>query len=261
MGLFGKLFEKKNCDICNGEIGLLGNRKLEDGNLCKQCAAKLSPWFDERRHSTVEQIREQLQYREQNLDEVKNFHTTRTLGRGWKVLLDEDHGKFMVTQARNLTEANPDVCDFSQVTGCQIDIDEDKDEVMRKKDDGTEESYQPRRFTYRYNFYMIINVNHPYFDTIRFHLNPESIILEDNGSVSLFGSGSNTFDPHRSPEYQEYENLANEIKEALTQVRTEVRERVAMENAPKQAKTCPYCGATGIPQADGTCEYCGGAMG
>ena len=33
MGLFGKLFEKKSCDICGGEIGLLGNRKLEDGNL------------------------------------------------------------------------------------------------------------------------------------------------------------------------------------------------------------------------------------
>ena len=40
MGFFGKLFEKKNCDICGGEIGLLGNRKLEDGNLCKESARK-----------------------------------------------------------------------------------------------------------------------------------------------------------------------------------------------------------------------------
>ena len=38
MGLFGKLFEKKECSVCGGEIGLLGNRKLEDGNLCKNCA-------------------------------------------------------------------------------------------------------------------------------------------------------------------------------------------------------------------------------
>ena len=42
MGIFGKLFEKKECSVCGGEIGLLGNRKLEDGNLCKNCAAKLS---------------------------------------------------------------------------------------------------------------------------------------------------------------------------------------------------------------------------
>ena len=40
MGLFGNLFEKKICSVCGGEIGLLGNRKLEDGNLCKNCAKK-----------------------------------------------------------------------------------------------------------------------------------------------------------------------------------------------------------------------------
>ena len=49
MGLFDKLFAKKICDICGGEIGLLGNRKLEDGNMCKDCASKLSPFFSERR--------------------------------------------------------------------------------------------------------------------------------------------------------------------------------------------------------------------
>lgn len=32
------LFDKKFCDICGEKIGLLGNRKLEDGNLCKDCA-------------------------------------------------------------------------------------------------------------------------------------------------------------------------------------------------------------------------------
>ena len=29
------LFDKKYCDICGEKIGLLGNRKLENGNLCK----------------------------------------------------------------------------------------------------------------------------------------------------------------------------------------------------------------------------------
>ena len=51
------LFDKKNCDICGDKIGLLGNRKLDNGNLCKNCAGKLSPWFEERRHSTVEDIK------------------------------------------------------------------------------------------------------------------------------------------------------------------------------------------------------------
>ena len=35
------LFDKKVCDICGEKIGLLGNRKLDDGNLCKDCAKKL----------------------------------------------------------------------------------------------------------------------------------------------------------------------------------------------------------------------------
>ena len=114
------LFDKKYCDICGEKIGLLGNRKLEDGNLCKSCAAKLSPWFSDRRQSTVSEIREQLEYREANQEKVAAFHTTRTLGERTKVLLDEDAGLFMVTAARNLEEANPDVLSFSDVTGCKL---------------------------------------------------------------------------------------------------------------------------------------------
>ena len=92
MGLFGKLFDKKECAVCGGEIGLLGNRKLEDGNLCKDCASKLSPWFSDRRQSTVEEIKGQLAYREANQEKVAVFHTTRTLGERMKVLLDEEVG-------------------------------------------------------------------------------------------------------------------------------------------------------------------------
>ena len=100
MGLFGKLFDKKECSICGGEIGLLGNRKLEDGNMCKNCAAKLSPWFSDRRQSTVDEIKEQLDYREANQEKVASFRITRTLGERTKVLLDEDAGLFMVTAAK-----------------------------------------------------------------------------------------------------------------------------------------------------------------
>ena len=75
-------YKKEECAICGGEIGLLGNRKLEDGNCCKNCAAKLSPWFSDRRQSTVEEIKEQLAYREANQEKVAAFRVTRTLGEG-----------------------------------------------------------------------------------------------------------------------------------------------------------------------------------
>lgn len=43
------LFDKKYCDICGDKIGILGNRKLEDGNMCKECARKMSPWLTGRK--------------------------------------------------------------------------------------------------------------------------------------------------------------------------------------------------------------------
>ena len=194
MGLFGKLFEKKECSVCGGEIGLFGNRKLEDGNLCKDCAAKLSPWFSERRQSTVADIQEQLNYREANQEKVAVFHTTRTLGEHTKVLLDEDAGLFMVTSARNLRDANPDVLSFSDVTGCKLDIDEHKSEIEYRDAEGQRQSFNPKRYAYSYDFYIVINVNHPYFGEIRFQLNSESV---DNDAETLLDGPDDMRGLHR----------------------------------------------------------------
>ena len=54
--------------------------------------------------------------------------------------------------------------------------------------------------------------------------------------------------------------LGEEIRQALTQVRKDVREKIEQAAAPKAAVTCPYCGATTTPDANGCCEYCGGAV-
>ena len=67
------LFDKKFCDICGEKIGLLGNRKLEDGNMCKDCAKLLSPLFSDRRSSTIDEIKQQLAYREQNKIALSGF--------------------------------------------------------------------------------------------------------------------------------------------------------------------------------------------
>ena len=259
------LFDKKFCSICGGKIGLLGNRKLEDGNLCKDCASKLSPWFSERRHSSVEDIRGQLAYREENRAAVSAFHTTRSLGKGTKVLLDEDNRRFMVARTGNISTENPDVLDYSQVTGCDLDIEEDQHEEMRKDNEGKSVSYNPPRYTYSYDFFVNIRVNHPYFDEMRFRLNSSSV---DTGNRCMAGAGSSGWNVNANSirigggvnDYYEYVNMGNEIKAALTQARQEVRDEVAAANAPKTAVVCPLCGATTIPDAQGCCEYCGGAI-
>ena len=261
MGIFGKLFEKKECSICGGEIGLLGNRKLEDGNLCKECAGKLSPWFDDRRHSTVEQIEKQLQDREANRAKVEAFSVTRTLGEDMKVLIDEDAGLFMVTDSSRLAEANPDVLSFSDVTGCVLDIDEDRSELTREGEDGEEISYNPPRYYFSYDFNMVIRVRNPYFDEIRFRLNGSDVTIEEGrGQNAAIMRTGGRFDPTQDMEYRKYKKMGDEIVEALQQARQAARDEKAVAEAPKVAVTCPSCGARTLPDANHCCEYCGGVI-
>ena len=252
------LFDKKFCDVCGEKIGLLGNKKLEDGNLCKACASKLSPWFSERRHSTLADIKAQLDYREANKAEVAAFHTTRTLGNTTKVLLDEDQRKFMVTSARNLAEANPDVMSYADVTGCELRIDERQVEQKRKDKDGNEVSYVPPRYSYEYDFNIEIRVNNPYFDEINFRLNPSSIEIEP--APAMPGRAAAAVNPMRSVAYADYKRMGEEIRDTLLQARQGVRDDIAAAAAPKTAVICPCCGATTMPDANGCCEYCGSAL-
>lgn len=212
-------FDKKYCDVCGNKIGLLGNRKLEDGNLCKECAKKLSPWFNERRHSSVDEIKTQLAYREENKQKVSQFRVTRKIGEYRNVLFDEGNQWFTVTTSStpNVSE-NPDIIDYSAVTGYRFDIDENKREIYRNTENGESKSYNPPRYEYSYNFYMIINVNNPYFDEMKFSLNSGSVTYEpmqstQNFQTSLLGRvfNDNTFNPENCMDYCKYRNMAQEI--------------------------------------------------
>ena len=177
------LFDKKYCDICGEKIGLLGNQELEDGNLCKDCAKQLSPWFSDRRRSTVEDIKRQLAYREENRGRASQFRTTRSYGEDCKVLLDEEHRWLTVTRARDLADANPDILDYTALTGCRVDIDESRTEQKREGPDDKEVSYNPPRYEYSYDFEVIISVNNPYFDEMKFRLNNSSVYIEPQNTM------------------------------------------------------------------------------
>ena len=236
------LFSKKICSVCGEDCGRIFVRKLEDGNLCKDCTKKLSPFFSERRHSTVEDIRAQLAYREANLADVEAFHATQTFGSGTKVYIDEAAGKFLVSSARSWKDENPDVIPLSAVTGCVCNVDEKKTEIKRDGPDGKKISYNPPRYDYDYDFNVVINVDTPWFDEIRFRLNP--------ATIDRFGSA----------EYRQCEQQGRELCEALTRVRQDIRDKAAADAAPKAAVTCPHCGATTFADANGCCEYCGGSL-
>ena len=195
------LFDKKFCDVCGEKIGLLGNRKLEDGNLCKDCARKLSPFFSERRSSTVEEIKQQLAYREENKRMVPSLHPTKTYGYGYKkVHVDMNQRKFIVTSDSNWRDGNPDIIDFSQVTSVNTDIEEHRSEIYYKDAEGHNQSYNPRRYEYDYEFTVKIIVNSPWFSEIELELT----------------DSSRRPDSQYSPQYRDLEMMQNELVAVLT---------------------------------------------
>lgn len=199
MGFLGKLFEKKVCDICGGEIGMLGNRKLDDGNLCKNCAKELSPWFSDRRHSTVEEIRQQLAYREDNKKKVQMFQITRDFkGSNAHVFIDDQHGWFTIASRINV-ENNPDILELSQITSCRLDVEQERTEEFYEDKEGNEQSYDPPRYNYSYDYKIEIGVRAPWFNEMRISLNTFSIPEHDRGRIL------------------DTENLGNQIVAALTQ--------------------------------------------
>lgn len=277
------LFGKKNCDVCNAKIGLMGNRKLEDGNLCKDCAKKLSPFFSDRKKSTVEDIKGQLYYREENEREVANFSPTKTLGMGTKLMLNEFSRKFIVSSSRKWKEENPDVIDFGQVTGTYLEVGEEEKELKRKDIDGKEVSYSPRRFIYMFDFWMTLYVNHPYFDEIKFKINAGTIEIEPDRKISLgLDDGRASFAKTvggflmqagadmtgSNAEYRQCEEIAEEIKSIFSQnnrsetgfTNEDRTEDVVQTEPPSAAAKCPQCGALTYPNAEGNCEFCGGKM-
>ncbi len=138
-------------------------------------------------------------------------------------------------------------------------------------------------------------MNHPYFDQIRFKLNNNSVKTGQRGisdtapaamnarpagrgtaanvqntTEAVIGGILNALSGQQpaagdanltwNQEYNSYTAMGNEIRELLMNARQQVRDEARAAAAPKQAVTCPWCGATSIPNANGCCEYCGGSL-
>ena len=279
MGLFDA-FKKKDCEICGKEVGLFGYKKLEDGEICKDCVKLLSPWFDDRRHSTVAQIKQQLTYREENRAALNTFRPTVAFGERYTLRAELVNGvptRFVVERTDSYKEENADIISFRDVTSFNIDVQESKQELMARNSKGEEVSYNPPRYEYSYDFYAEIHVNHPYFDEISFQLNRDSVELETVERRPSFGTVRTGFDPTLYPEYRQYRGECDELEElfragmqgmalkgfapaAQPIIQATPVHQPAPEPAPAPSgpKFCPNCGAP----ADGGkfCQSCGSRL-
>ena len=273
MGLFD-VFKKQDCEICGKEVGMFGYKKLEDGEICKDCVKKLSPWFEERRHATVDQIKEQLAYREENEKKLADFRVAKVIGDYYKMYIEEVNGvptRFFVTDAKDYMSENPDIIAFADLMSCSIDEDSNENEMKRDDGNGNKVSYNPPRYETDYNFYVEMQIaNNPYFDHIRFRINDSTVTLETSEGSSVnflginFNSGPVDMSSHREQQrYQEYTDMCQEIEQVVQRSRNTAPQEMptaepVAQQAPVGPKFCPNCGA---PSDGGKfCQSCGSQL-
>lgn len=191
------LFDKKECSICGAKIGLLGNKKLKDGNMCKECASKLSVWFQDRSDSTVAEINNQLEIRKAYAEMLdKNFIVSRAYGEFGCILLDEIDGIFValpdtsdsffgdakvVTSIDQIKDKNPDVIMFNQVESVDVNVTVTSREEKQTVD-GNQVSYNPKHMIYMAQFSVTIKLKgHPFIRTMTIPLNNGAIQIRNMG--------------------------------------------------------------------------------
>ena len=250
------LFDKKYCDICGDKIGLLGNRKLSDGNMCKECAAKLSPWFSERRSSTIEEIREQLAYREANQEAVSRFTVTRSIGDYTKLLIDDNAKKFTVGHGSNPLDRNPDILDFEQAVSCDLRIDSHRTEKKHTEND-RQVSYDPPRYEYSYTLYATIHVSgNPWFDEMKINISNGSV---STGEQNMDGAASSAnwtmrglqkgLGMNQTEKYHRYLNMGNEMKQAIDEMRMQTSIASQVQGMAAASANMAAAMASAVPPA------------
>ncbi len=286
MGLFD-MFKKKDCEICGKEVGVLGYKKLKDGEICNACAKRLSPWFEDRKESTVAQIQEQLAYRERNANDLESFTVSRTVGEAYTMYIEEVNGvpaRFFITDAADYKAANPDIISFRDVVSCVTDI-KVRDEEMKERDsEGKMVSYNPPRYKHHHDFYIKMQIrNNPYFDNIKFYVNRGVVTLESIGGLggvggffsstqrttfgrSIVGSTAGNALTHTREQkrYSEYQQMCQIIEQAVEDGKrggapaTRAYPDFPAQETPRP-KFCPNCGA---PCEGGKfCQNCGSKLG
>ena len=265
---------------------MFGYKKLEDGEICKDCLKLLSPWFEDRRHTTVAEIKEQIAYRQRNAKELEHFTISRQLGKYEYIMyIEEVNGvptRFFVTNQSDYKAVNPDIISFKDVVSCITDVDERHEEIKYRNSEGQTVSYRPPRYNHHHNFYIRMEIrNNPYFHEIKFRINSSDIVLETEGDVGggiggavlagvLQGAGINTrgaqadtpgnFSERRR--YAECAAICQKIEQAVEDGKRGAQPAAVIPAPPVQEapkpKFCPNCGA---PYEGGKfCQNCGSRL-
>ncbi|MBQ6206829.1 MAG: hypothetical protein IJK52_07080 [Oscillospiraceae bacterium] len=208
--------EPGRCILCGTEAVSFGSRSIAAGWLCGECVGKMSPWFRCRHDITEAELRDHLAYREENKTRLPDFHPTVRLWKDPALYLDDTRRQFTVSDAllKELPTENPDILECRQILQCDAEIEEHRSELKKFSQGLGRISYRPRRYEYRFNIWVRILVEHPFFHEMRFCLNRRPLIVKGyDVEASVQGKVV------KNGEYQSCVRAAEKMREVLLQAR------------------------------------------
>ena len=192
------LFSKKDCAVCGGRAGL-GSKKLSEGVLCKDCREKLSPWFDAFSEASAEDIRSQIDAREENRRALESFQVTKAWGikkyqTAMQFIYDGDQRCFVVVEGPEDTfkERNPDIIRFDQVRNIWLEVEEGWSESDNQYAPASNRILTQDKYDevfWRYDFYLNFALDHPYLSQIRYPMNFKTTVIQVPQRMFLFKRG------------------------------------------------------------------------
>ncbi|MBQ7455607.1 MAG: hypothetical protein IJS53_04120 [Clostridia bacterium] len=158
---------------------------------------------------------------------------------------------FFVTRFDNWEAHNPDIIGIDQVTSCQYEVKEHKEELYQKTPDGKRVSFNPPRYEFEYSFHITILVDSPWFNEIEFELSDDRPDHRHSDAYRMLERQANeicaALDPERRRKAEEHAKL----KDALLQT---LEQKKAAAAPAADGWYCPECGKH---NTGNFCDNCG----
>ncbi|MBQ7564861.1 MAG: DUF4428 domain-containing protein [Lachnospiraceae bacterium] len=116
------LFQRKECVLCGGKVGLLIRYKLVNGDyICGDCREKMPNYTKGIEDFTVDEVKDLISLKEENDRRFENeFVTSRRFDFDNKhpmMAVDDEHGEFAI-----LKDKKPDIFKFDEILNFYVDL-------------------------------------------------------------------------------------------------------------------------------------------
>ena len=193
-GIATALFKKDPCCLCGEKTGLL-DKKCQDGKVCKECAKKVSPWFEDWKTADKLKLETHIAMRaaDRSMADMGNYN--KVFGEFGVILIDEAAKKFIafpdtssglfgsqrkVKSLSDVIDLGPDIIDFKAVEDIELDITETTREEKRTEN-GQQVSYFPPHILYMETFTLHLKLDYPFFKNMRIQLNDGAVQIHNIG--------------------------------------------------------------------------------